>query len=447
MSEWDFEEADKEKTGTDRSVTSGKWDVALTIVTFVSVALVSFLTAWLVKDVPSRPFWMLGICFAAPVTALLLSAYLKEKVSPSMTPTTSRNAQLALVCCSILIAAVVGCFCQVTNEKADTVEQVVVGDGWSDLLIILDKSGSMSIDSTTENLTLNDVATEAVVDLVGQMDESARVGLLIDVGWKENNTWGDIIPLNEREIPIEPLTPAHRRELTQMARCSLGVNENFPRAFQVACDLVREYDGQDGALSIVIISDGADCTDEFRAIDFSGQLSSRGVKVYYLYVAPDYSTEMERLTELTGGESLFVKDHKVLLEQMKRMITVPVTRTIYKDALRDINESVPAKWVTGSLLGLLGVLIGFSLMVMFSLQGQKRFQLILSPLMAILGFVILAFGKEVITVSWIREGLAFSLFGIVLMRANRNAGHMPKGRPVQETVPADPLPDSSDTEW
>lgn len=445
MSEWEFEEfgGDQKKVSKDQS--SNQWDIMMTIVTFFAVTIVSFLITWLTKDIPSRPFWMLGLCFAAPVTALLLSAFIKEKVSSSMTPSTSRKAQLGLVCCSILVAFIVGCFCQVTNEKADTYEQVVVGDGWSDLLIILDKSGSMQVESTSENSTLNDLATRAVTELINQMDDYTQVGLLIDVGWEENNAPEYVIPLAERLIPIAALTPEHRKELTELAQCYTCINENFPMAFQVACEMVDQYEGQDGELSIVIISDGEDCTDAFRADDFSERLNNRGVKVYYLYVAARYSTEMKLLSDQTGGESIFVNNFSALLEQMKKMAAVPIVEIVYKDALRDINESDTAKLVTGILLGLLGVLIGVSLTVMFSLQGQKRFQMVLSPVMALLAFAILAFGKEVIPVPWIREGTAFSLLGIVLMRKNKDYDHKNNSMTASATVGT--LEESSDNEW
>ena len=125
MSEWDFDQSVNGKSGNSKTFQAGKWDVALTAVALVAVTAVSFLVAWLTKDIPSRPFWMLGLCFAAPVAALMLSVFLKEKASSTMTPSTSRKAQLILAGCTVLAAAVVGCFCQVTNEKADTFEEVI----------------------------------------------------------------------------------------------------------------------------------------------------------------------------------------------------------------------------------------------------------------------------------------------------------------------------------
>ena len=57
---------------------------------------------------------------------------------------------------------------------------------------------------------------------------------------------------------------------------------------------------------------------------------------------------------------------------------------------------------------------------MFSVQGQFRIQIILSALMGICAFLLLNYGRYIgISPAWICEGLAFSLFGIVLMRTNR----------------------------
>lgn len=448
MSEWDFENQDTGSSGSSGKPSAGPWDWAMTLVALLSVTAVSFLTARLTKDVPLRPFWMLGLSFAAPVATLLLSVFLKEKASSSMTPSTSRGAQLALVGCSILAAVVVGCFCQISNEQADVYEEVEVTEGWSDVFIVLDKSGSMYWSYSPNGDRLDTTATNAVIDLIEQMNENTRVGLLIDVGWEENNEGSYVVPLDQRLLPISPLTAEHRAELESLARCATKNNENFPRAFDTVCDILEKYDGTDGDLTIIVISDGQDITERFRAADYAGRLNARGVKVNYLYVLPEYSGEMKNLAELTGGSSIYVAEREALLEHMQQMVTVQheTVTVVYKDALRDIDESPTAKAVTGVLLLLLGLLIGFSLTVMFSLHGQKRFQMVLSPLMAALAFVILAFGKNVIPVPWIREGVAFSLFGIVLMRKNRITGYAPD-RAAAAGAAGGGSAGAADTDW
>lgn len=407
MSEWDQDElSESGKSGNQHK--TGAWDVVLTITVLISVTAVSFLVSFLTKDIISRPFWMLALCFACPVAALILTAFLKEKCIPTMTPSSSRKAQFGLALGCIAAACVVGCFCQFSNEKTTVVETVQTK---SDVLIILDKSGSMLIGNR------NEAATKAVVDLVKGMDDSVQVGLLIDVGWKENNDPSDVVPLEKRRIDIAPLSE-QRDQIIRMARCEPVVNENFPMAFKVACEMVREYKGTPGNLSIIIISDGEDCTEEFRAADFSDELNRANVKVNYLYVDSNYSPEMELLSRETSGQSIYVANLDELTGKMNGLTTVPKTVTYYKDALRSIDESAKAKTVTGILLLLLGVLIGFTLTVMFSVQGQKRFQMILSPLMAVISFLLLIMGKELIPTAWIREAIAFSLLGIVIMRKN-----------------------------
>ena len=419
MSEWDFDEgtaASKKAQGFQ----SGNWDGLLTAVAFLAVAAVSFFMAWITRSIPSRPFWLLGLLFAAPVAALMLSVFLKEKATSSMTPNTSRNAQLVLVLCSILAAFLVGCFCEISNEKADTYEEVVTGEGWSDLVIVLDKSGSML--STVNGETFDHKASSAVVDFISELDDETRVGLLIDVGWEENNSGSYVIPLKDRIVPVAPLTPEQREKLNRMAKCETGNNENFVRAFETAFDMIDQVENEGRTFSILFITDGEDSTHSFHAQDFVEKYKQKGIIVNYMHVIPDTVDEVQKLADLTGGKGVYVTEKQALLDQMQQMARIPIITVVFKDALRNIDESVQAKLVTGILLLLLGILIGLSLTVMLSVQGQKRFQIILSPLMAVLAFVLLAFGKGLIPEAWIREGVAFSLLGIVLMRANRATG-------------------------
>ena len=136
MSEWDDPLEPKKQ---EKSISAGSWDVGMTVVALIAVAAVSFLVAYLTKDVLSRPIWLLFLSFAAPVAALMLAVFLKEKFAPSMTPSSSRKAQLILAVCTVVAAGLVGCFCQVSNTEARGEQTVVTREGWSDVLIILDK--------------------------------------------------------------------------------------------------------------------------------------------------------------------------------------------------------------------------------------------------------------------------------------------------------------------
>ena len=441
MSEWDedlFPDLKKEKE--NREAVSGSWDVLMTVFTLGATAGAAFLMTYLTKDTPSRPFWLMALCFAVPVALLMFSAWLKEKMLPSMTPNCSRNAQMILVLCSILAAAVVGCFCQVSNVEAKKTETVLVKEGWSDLLIILDKSGSMSEENRDA------AATRAVKQLIRDMNDDSQVAMLIDVGWEENNEDMYIVPLEERKLDFAPLSE-QRDNLLHLAEFPLYVNENFPCAFDVACKMLDQYTIEDKPPSILVISDGADCTGRFRVADYLDRLKEHNVKVFYLYVDPGYSGEMMDLAEKTGGKAIYVSNLAALTDKMQEVAKVPVYETVYRDALRDIDESSTARIVTAVLLLLLGVLIGFSLTVMFSLQGQKRAQLIISPVMALFAFLLLAFGKNLIPVPWVREGVAFTLLGVVIMRSNLLGGRKPS--PINEEHISEPPtdPGSDNGRW
>lgn len=402
MSEWD--EPGKASRSNKHSFTAGPWDVGMTIAALLAVASAAFLVSYLTKDIATRPVWLLAICFAVPVAALMLAVFLKEKASSSMTPSSSRGAQFALAVGTVFAAALVGCFCQVTNKEAKT-ETVIQREGWNDLLIILDKSGSMMFNGK------NKAATDAVMELLDRMDDNAQVALLIDTDWDT--------PLTTRTIEFGALS-AQRENMKKLANYPCYDTANFPLAFDTAQKMLGTYtaDDDEKAPAILVISDGIDNQNLFRSENYAGFLIERGVKVFYLYVDPISDGEMVRLAAATGGQSIDVSNLDGLTDQMQKVVMETTTEIIYKDALRDIEESETAKIVTGILFVVLGFMIGLTLTIMFSLQGQKRFQLFLSPLMALLAYSLLAFGQHIISVPWLREAVAFSMLGLVLMRSN-----------------------------
>ena len=446
MSEWnefDFDNQNQQtKTGGTGSLCWG-----MTLAAFLAVTAVSFLIAYLTRyteENQARPIWMLAICFSAPVAALMLAVYLKEKIHPSMTPSSSRKAQFLLAIASVLLAAIIGALCNVTNEQAGqrTVQKEVivqkevpvqkqeVREGWSDILIIMDKSISMegSRDS---------VCTQAVIDLMNDMDDDTQSALLFDYGGSDGidtNYHIDFAPLSE-----------NRKLIRDMARTEpKGECTHFSETLEYACNMVERYQESGKEMAIVYLNDGGD--NSFKSAPFVRRLKAKNVKFYYIYVGNDHSEEMDSLAKETGGKSIDASKLDNLKGDMRELVqtetletveeieiqevTEEITELVYSDALRDINKSQKAMVVTGVLLLALGILIGFSLTIMFSLQGQKRFQMILSPLMAILAFLLLVFGDRLIPAEenrWILEGIAFSLLGIVLMRSNSGTIQRAKG--------------------
>ena len=87
------------------------------------------------------------------------------------------------------------------------------------------------------------------------------------------------------------------------------------------------------------------------------------------------------------------------------------------------------------MLLLEGLSLGVCISLMLSLKGQFRIQYIISPLMGLLAFVLLKFiwdNNDIMTTWWLKEGIAFSLLGIVLMNRNRSRGaaRLSASRPV-----------------
>lgn len=399
----------------NKVVSNGSWHSSLTIVCFLTVAAVSFISAYLMKDIDSRPSGLLALLFALPVATLMVVSLLMERNTRAMTGNIRHGSQIAFAVCSVVVAAVVGFSCQVTNKEAKESVKIPVGSGWSDTVIILDKSGSMYL------LNRDTKATKAVKALINRMDDNARVGMVVDVGWEENNEKLWTTPLSERIVQMGKLDVAQRNRLMQMADFELGANENFPRAFDVAYDMITSATDRDTPVSIIMLTDGLDCTGELRANNYIDKFNEANITVYYIHVIADVDDEVQKIADATSGKGVYVTEADELLDEMTQMIETTVYRTVSRDALRDIDQSNTAKLITGILLAILGLLIGISLTVMLSLSGQKRFQLILSPVMALLSFALLAFGKDLIPTAWIREAIAFSLLGVVLMNKNYNA--------------------------
>ena len=435
MSDFDWDDIDKSTTQSGSSRTgrnthagrkvkkgaykaNGGLHIGLTLTCLLSVGTVSFLLSFLTKNIESRPAWLLALTFALPVAALMISSLLVEKETRAMTKNAGYGSRLLFAGACIVMAAIVGLFCKVTNIEAQGTQLIPDGTGWSDTVIVLDKSASMSINNNDSK------ATNAVKRLVDQMSEETNVGLLIDVGWEESNCGSDIVPLKQRVVPISALDAKQREAIKKMASMYMVNCSHFGRSFEVAYEMALPYAQNatsENPVSIIMVTDGDDITNEFRASKYIDQFVNAHIRVYYISMTPTKVDEVSNLAFGTGGKDIYVSDSDLLLNEMTKMIEQTKYKTVTFDALRDIDRSETAKWVTGVLLMLLGILIGISLTVMMSVSGQKRFQCILSPLMAIAAFVILAFGKYVIPQDWVREGIAFTLFGIVLMAKNYGA--------------------------
>ena len=96
--------------------------------------------------------------------------------------------------------------------------------------------------------------------------------------------------------------------------------------------------------------------------------------------------------------------------------------------------------MAGIMLLLEGLVIGFGLMLLLSVQGQRRFQVVLSPLLALIAFLLLKFIPTGLS-GWAKEAVALGLLSIVLMKKN-----VVSASPTSKPQTASPVA-SDDSDW
>ena len=414
MASYSGDNWEEEGMGPDAHI-AGPWHAPLTFVTLLTVALASLIMAFATKGIDSRPAWLLALTFAVPSAVLMITVFLIEKATGAMTPSVSRRYQAGLAAAVVVMSGCIGYFGQVTNVEAKQ-----VGKAWSDVIIILDKSSSMK--EQYNGQAKDEMAMQAVHSLLEQMGDEVQVGLVIDRGSTEYGS---------TSVAIGSLTQAHRDELLQEVNKTAYGNTYFDVAIQGALSMIPAgY--ETGELAIIMVTDG-NCP--ITTSLFQNRLTNGGISFHYIRIGAEENEDLTAMAVATGGMSLDVANESELFDSMKEITSREVTTY---DALRDIGLSSQAQTVVGILMLALGILLGISLTVMFSVQGQKRFQLILSPLMAVLSFGVLAFSSPYIASPVIRETIAFSLLGIVVMRKNRSGGSH------QNTTVISP---AEDTDW
>jgi hypothetical protein len=112
----------------------------------------------------------------------------------------------------------------------------------------------------------------------------------------------------------------------------------------------------------------------------------------------------------TGGDRFTANTADQLAQGLEA-----VSKAAGTDVLRDPGPE--AKWICGVLFLLTGLVTGTGLSLMLSRRHQFRYQLILSPLSGAAAFVICKYAPGM--PDWIREGIAFSAYSLVLMKKNR----------------------------
>ena len=443
MSEWDNDEelqSGKPSKKAQQSRNTGGLNVGMTVACFLAVTAVSFLTAWLLKDTV-RNFLLMGVTFAAPFAALMCSAMAVEKATARMTPITSRNAQMICILVTVVAAFVIGCLAELLHQPV-VIEHV---EPEYDYVIVVDKSASMSYNHIEEP------SKKAINGLVASMEDVNNVGI---VAFSKN--------LTNNTQPIRPLDENQRKRIKEIINKPTGSGTNFSEAMRDAMKLVEDMPERTRTVRIILVTDGdwesIGNFDVFNA--WAERLNSQtpGKKQVELCAIQLGSTPMLDMVKdavnKTGGtiyDKVQADELAKQLLSLKNTLIIPepvdTLKATYAGQTADGKPNTPYMILTCVLMILQGFLCGFALKIMFSYQGQFRFQTILSPLMGLCAFLLLNFGRYLgIAPAWICEAVAFSAFGLVFMRENLTTGRpaprqpAPSGKqkkaPVQESTEA-----------
>jgi len=156
-------------------------------------------------------------------------------------------------------------------------------------------------------------------------------------------------------------------------------------------------------------------------------MTAAGVQVWC--VVPEGATldpTLEKLVARTGGKRLKPAEALAVTDRVEHVVfeekVAPAEHqeelNLQLDLVRNRDRS--AQVITFVMLLLEGLSLGICLSLMMSSAGQFRAQYIISPLMGVAAFVLLKliWKSDDLTTWWIKEGICFSLLGIVFMRKN-----------------------------
>ena len=148
-----------------------------------------------------------------------------------------------------------------------------------------------------------------------------------------------------------------------------------------------------------------------HAVDVIARCAADGISISCVKLMDDIDFTLADVVQMSGGQGVIVDNASQLAGGMTTV------SAYYYDLLRDREPASVA--IAGVLFVLEGLVLGIALSLMLSHQRQKRFQLLLSPLMGIVAFLICKPLAYPLAPAWVNEAVMFALFGIVLMRKNR----------------------------
>ena len=402
------DEASSASSSSQRTGTGG-WHWLLSLVAIVTVALLSFAMAYLTRRVEERPVWMMGLIFMVPTAALMLAAMLVESATSAMTPGTSRKPQIILAVVATIATFLVGCICDLIYlagfrkppmPAQSVYNRVTVSDR---LILVRDRTLSMKENDAGQQ------AADAVSLILGRAGESWEIGF----------TDGTV------SIAPQAAVPEVKQQLLDAANTVPDQGRLYYST--VLSEALAMAAGGERTTRIVLFTDGAHPWSENGDGDLTEEMTAAGVQVWC--VVPEGATldpTLEKLVARTGGKRLKPAEALAVTDRVEHVVfeekVAPAEHqeelNLQLDLVRNRDRS--AQVITFVMLLLEGLSLGICLSLMMSSAGQFRAQYIISPLMGVAAFVLLKliWKSDDLTTWWIKEGICFSLLGIVFMRKN-----------------------------
>lgn len=392
----------------------GPWHILLTILCLVMTMAASELITLATKDVVGiRPWWMLGLIFMVPATTVLLTAYAVESATSAMTPRFNRKPQMLVVLIASVLSFVLGTFGAATKIEASVA--VAPPPPPVRYLVLVDRSDSMGWNDPSNR------CADAVAGMLSAIPDSSDFGLVLYSH--------EVLD----SVPVLPLNQAHRDRILALLATPPSGGTDFDLVITHAFQLLGNSPVPGMKQKIILITDGEDIVDQ--AQDYIAKSQNQEASISIVKIDGQMDPSLTDLVAKTGGQAVTVATAADLTEKLQGMVEVDGEATPL-DLLKMERQGTALAPIV--LLLLEGILLGLALTLMLSRQGQKRFQLILSPLMGIAAGFIIQLPNPTMTYD-LRQAIAFALFGVVLMRKN-----IAGPRRVSQAAPAAPKSDSFD---
>ncbi len=396
----------------------GRWYFPLTILALLLVGGLSMLMAWLTADIPERQPLLMGLIFMVPAGAMFFSALLMEFSTGAMTPRYTRGPQIIVAVVATLLTFLIGLLCDTIYTMGGYAAQVK-----PNVVFMLDNTGSMlepSDYSRSSSPTRQTVAVNSLNDVLDHMDDGYSVGFL----YFDHLYHFDPEQSSKMSLPVKRLDSLQRQSISEMiSSLSKGGATLFYEPLKYALGMIQHLDnGRDNR--IIIITDGIESgtvngksithlyLNPERNKELAALCAERNATIYSLSMFSEIDANLRDLVIMTGGQCVQTEDPATILNFMQEATKAE------GDMIR--SDMTSATVITAIMLLLEGIIIGIGLSLMLSVQGQFRYQIILSPLMGVAAFLIIKVIKPDFGEPWIVEGLSLGMLGIVFMTSNRH---------------------------